>query len=359
MPSSSESRTEKATPKKREDERKKGNIFQSTDVVSSLTILTIFLSIKIAMPYIYRYYTNFLVRYFTYNKTVSSLNENFVLDIFKNSWFSILLISAPAMIASILVSVLVTGAQTRFKISYEKIKFKFSNISPLKGIARMFSIRSVVELLKSIIKTACIGYVIYLQIKRIYSKCIGMMYSDLMESVIMILNGIMDLVIQMSLVFIAIAVADYFYQWWEYERSIRMTKQELKEEYKQLEGNPEIKGKIRQVQRSVSRQRMMQKVPTADVVVRNPTHVAVALRYDLKKDNAPIVVAKGQDYMALKIVEIAESCSIPMKEDKPLARALYAAVEVGSEIPADFYQALAEVMAWVYRLKKERGQETH
>jgi flagellar biosynthesis protein FlhB len=353
---SSENKTEKATPKKRKDERKKGNIFQSADVVSSVSILAVFVMLRITFPYLYRYLFNFIVRYLSFTGTKTTLSQAAAMDVLRDAWITLLLICAPVLIASLLAAVLATGAQTRFKFSGEKIKFKFSNISPIQGFQRLFSIRSIAELIKSILKTIAIGYVIYIQIKKIVAGCIAMMYGDVFQSSVTMMNAIMDMVLQMMLVFIAISAADYFYQWWEYERSIRMTKQEVKEEFKQLEGNPEIKGRIRQVQRRISNRRMMQQVPKADVVIRNPTHVAVALRYDAQKDAAPVVVAKGQDYLALKIIEIAQMYHIPMKEDRPLARALYASVEVNDQIPPEFYQAMAEVMAWVYRLKQE-GEE--
>lgn len=354
MPSGAQDKTEKATPKKREDERKKGNIFQSTDVVSALSILGIFVVLKIAFPYMYVYFGNFLIAFFGRIRTVNGLDVNAAQILMTDALTALLLLCAPVMAASILIAVLATGVQTRFRFSGEKIKFKLSNLSPLQGIKRLFSLRSVIDVLKSIIKITICGYVLYLQIKGICNRCIGMMYGDVRDSTVSILNSIMDLVFQISLAFIGLAAVDYFYQWWEYERNIRMSKQEIKEEYKQLEGNPEIKGKIRQQQRQMARQRMMQQVPTADVIVRNPTHFAVALRYDAKKNTAPVVVAKGQDYLALRIIDIASENHIPMKEDRPLARALYASVKVNEEIPAEFYQALAEVMAWVYQLNKER-----
>lgn len=348
-----EEKTEKATPKKREDERKKGNLFQSSDVVSALSILAIFLVLRITFPYIYRYLSNLFIQYFTYAKTTDSLSQTFMEDINRGSWIAILLLSGPVMIVSVVVAILAAGAQTKFKFAHEKIKFKLSNISPLQGIKRLFSLRSIIEVLKASVKIAIIGYLIYLKIQDVFSQCASMTDNGVMQSSVSILNDIMELVTEMSIVFIGIAALDYFYQWWEYERNIKMTKQEIKEEYKQLEGNPEVKGKIRQLQRDMSRKRMMQQVPTADVIIRNPTHFAVALRYDPEKDEAPVVVAKGQDYLAFKIIEIAEQYQIPMKEDRPLARALYASVDVNMAIPPEFYTALAEIMAWVFKMKKE------
>ena len=352
MASASE-KTEKATPKKREDERKKGNIFQSADTVSAFSVLAVFLALRIAMPYLYSSISQLITGYIQAIGTHDTLSQAYSLDVNRDMWLKILLLSAPVLVASAGAGVLVTGIQTRFKFSGEKIKFKLSNISPLQGIKRMFSLRSVVELLKSLFKTVVIGCIIFLQMKNICTQCVAMMSEDVMQATVSILGDVMDMVIQISVVFVAMAAFDYLYQWWEYERNIRMTKQEIKEEYKQLEGDPEIKGRIRQQQRAMARQRMMQQVPDADVIIRNPTHFAVALKYDAQKDSAPVVLAKGQDYMALRIVEIAEKYHIPMRENKPLARALYASTEVNMEIPPEFYNALAEIMAWVYQLKKE------
>ncbi|MCI1981589.1 MAG: flagellar biosynthesis protein FlhB [Oscillospiraceae bacterium] len=348
-----EEKTEEATPKRREDERKKGNLFQSTDAVATLSVLVIFLILRAVMPYLYRYSADFMVQHLGYIKTTETLNTHFALDMCRDGWVAILLLSAPVMITSVVIAIVAAGIQTRFKFSHEKIKFKFSNISPIQGFKRLFSLRSVMEVLKSAVKIVLMAYILYVQIKKISSQCASMMGQSVLTGTTVMLDDIMDLVIQMSLVFLAMSVLDYFYQRWEYNRNIKMTKQEVKEEYKELEGNPETKGRIRQMQKKMSRQRMMQQVPTADVVVKNPTHYAVALRYKIDQDNAPVVVAKGRDYLALRIIAVAEQCSIPTKEDRPLARALYAAVEIDQEIPPEFYTALAEIMAWVFRLKKE------
>jgi flagellar biosynthetic protein FlhB len=351
---SAEDKTEKATPKKREDERKKGNVFQSADVVSALSIFVVFLALRLEFPYLYSYLYNFMHSYLSRAGIVATLDSLSSLDVIREFWFAILLTCAPVLIASLLAAVLATGIQTKFKISGEQIKFKFSNISLFQGFKRLFSLRSIVELIKSIIKTIAIGYIMYLQIKKVFESCASMMSNDIDQSCLQIVNDIMDMVIQMTLVFLAIAAADYFYQWWDYERRLRMTKEEIKNEAKQAEGDPQIKGKIREQQRSIARMRMMQKVPEADVVIKNPTHYAVAIKYDPenKKQKAPIVVAKGKGYIALKIIAIAEDNKVTVTENRPLARALYQSVKVGREIPGQFYQAVAEVLAFVYNLKK-------
>ncbi|MBW7573366.1 flagellar biosynthesis protein FlhB [Caproiciproducens faecalis] len=347
------SKTEKATPKKREDERKKGNIFQSSDVISALSILSLFMVLKTVLPFMYHYLSNYLSKYIAYTKTVPVLSSEFAMDVAKDTMIALFLLAGPIMLTSIAVGVIATGAQTRFKVSKENLKMKFSRLSPLRGIKRMFSIRSITELVKAMLKISIVFYILYASFMKIAKYFTQLMYEDIFSAVLFILNSIMDIVIQLSIAFIFIAALDYLYQWWEYERNIKMSKQEIKEEYKQMEGDPQIKGQIKERQRKMSMQRMMQQVPTADVIVRNPTHFAVALKYDIEKNSAPIVVAKGQDYVALKIIEIAEQNHIPMTENVQLARALYKAVDVNREIPEEYYVILAEIMAWVYSMKKE------
>lgn len=177
---------------------------------------------------------------------------------------------------------------------------------------------------------------------------------DVAVSTVYVLKKIMTLVLQVSMYFTAVAAVDYFYQWWSYEKKLKMSKDEVKEEFKQLEGNPEIKGKIKDMQRQRARARMMQAVPTADVIIRNPTHYAVALRYDPEKDNAPRLVAKGQDELALRIVKIAEENDVTVIENKPLARGIYAVTPLDAEIPGEYYGVVAEILVQVYKLKNKQ-----
>ncbi len=350
MPDSS--KTEKATPKKRQDEQKKGNIFQSTDIVSALSLLVIFMILRATLPHTYEFMQQFLTRYFSYISSMDTMTQAGVIDIAKDCIQAIFSLAGPMMLASIAAAIVGTGVQTRLRFSREKIKFKFSNISPLQGLKRIFSLRSIVELIKSIVKISVMLYLLYTSLLSISNDFTKLMYADVYQGVLFILSNIMSIVLKLSVAFIAISALDYLYQWWEYERNIRMSKQDLKEEYKQMEGDPYVKSQQRERRRKMSMQRMMQQVPTADVIVRNPTHFAVALRYDIKKDAAPMVVAKGQDYSALRIIEIAEKHHIPMTENKPLAQALYREVEVNRPIPAEYYVILAEIMAWVYSMKR-------
>ena len=273
------------------------------------------------------------------------------------SLIALILTAGPVMLVAMAIGIITSGIQTKFIFSYENMKMKFSRLSPIKGIKNLLSVRSVVELIKSLLKVSIIGYVLYGGVKGIVNDAMQLMYIDISEAVAFILNSIMDIVIKVGGVFLCIAAADYLYQWWEYEKNIKMTKQEIKEEYKQIEGDPQVKSKIKEVQRKMAMGRMMQQVPKADVVVRNPTHFAVALKYIQGKSSAPIVIAKGQDDVALRIIAKAEEHSVPITENRPLARALYENVEIGYEIPPDYYSAIAEILAWVYSLKKEKFNE--
>ena len=348
-----DNKTEKATPKKRQDERKKGNLFTSKDITSAASLIVIFIVLSIIFPYVYQFMSRLTERYFAYGGTITVLTTDITLEICKYAILAIFIIIAPVMLASTALSILATGTQTKFKITHKKLAFKFSRINIIEGFKRMFSLRSLVEVIKALIKMLVIIYVLYRQFKKIAGSVVELMYEDIMQATVFMLNSIMHIVLQLSIVFIAIAALDYMYQKWQYEKSIRMSKQDLKDEYKQLEGNPEVKGRMKEIQRKISMRRMMQQVPTADVIIKNPTHFAIALKYDAEKNEAPIVVAKGQDYVALKILELAEKNGIPTKEDKPLARALYGAVELNREIPPEFYAALAEIMAWIFTSGKK------
>ncbi len=245
------------------------------------------------------------------------------------------------------MSVLGTGVQTRFLFAKSNLAPKFSRLNPIQGIKNMLSLKSLIELLKNILKITLLGIILYQIIKGDLIPIARTIDMDLKDSSVYVLNAIMDMVLRVSLVFVAVAGFDFFYQWWDYERQIRMSKQELKEEFKQTEGNPEIKGRIRSLQRERARSRMMQSVPEADVIIRNPTH------YDIEKDNAPVLLAKGQDELALRIVAMGEEHGVYVIENKPLARGIYAATQVGAEIPSEYYGMVAEILVYVYRMNNK------
>lgn len=349
-----EDKTEKASPKKRRDERKKGNVFQSKDVVTVGVILISFTMLNFWMPYIYVYTRDVFYKYVSLIKSTTAINNAFVIQLFKDMSFTVFASTGLLMFSVMLVAVVAAGAQTKFLITHENIKFKLSKLNPLSGIKRMFSIRSVVEVLKNLIKIAILGYIIYSSIINRLLQVPKLVAIDLTSSVSFITASVMAIVKSVIIAFVAISAFDFLYSWWEYEKKIKMSKQEVKEEYKQLEGDPQVKGKIKERQRAASMTRMMQQVPKADVIIRNPTHFAVAIKYDLEKDNAPIVIAKGMDSIALRIIEKAEENKINIVENVPLARALYKEAELNKEIPLEYYEPVAEVLAWVYRIREKR-----
>lgn len=349
-------KTEKASPKKRKDERKKGNVFQSKDVVTVCIIAISFYILKIWVPHIYKFTSHSLIKYISLMETTIEFSDSFIVQTFKDIAFTIFGSAGVLMIAVIAATIIITGSQTKFLISKESIKFKFSKLNPLSGIKKMFSLRSAVELLKNIIKITILGIVIYSSISKRLYEVPRLMSMDLNAGLSFIITTIMSLVNSIIIAFVAISAFDFLYQWWEYEKNIKMSKQDQKEEYKQQEGDPQLKGKMKEKARAISMTRMMQQVPNADVIIRNPTHFAIAIKYDIKSDRAPIVLAKGQDNIAMKIIEKAMENNINMVENKPLARALYDNAEINKEIPLEYYEPIAEVLAWVYKLK-EKGKQ--
>jgi len=304
-------------------------------------------------PYIYKYTSNVFYKYVILTKNTYTINDNLITQAFKDITFTIFASAGLVMLFVITTTVVLTGAQTKFLISKENIKFKFSKLNPLSGIKRMFSIRSLVEVIKSLIKISILVYVIYSSIANNLFQVPRLISANLAAGINFIRTSVMSIVKSVVIAFIVISAFDFLYSWWEYEKSIRMTKQEVKEEYKQLEGDPKIRGIIKEKQRAFSMTRMMQQVPKADVIIRNPTHYAVAISYNIEKDNAPIVLAKGKDRMAARIIEKAEEYKINIIENIPLARALYAESEINREIPVKYYEDVAEILAWVYRLKEK------
>lgn len=349
-----DTKSEKATPKKRRDERKKGNIFQSKDIITVVSLLGVTYTIKLLFPRIYLTAKEFLVRYITYAGTKEKITSDFVIDITTGFIVAFASIIVPILLMSILTSIVATAAQTKLLFSMESLKPKWSRISLLQGFKRLFSLKSLVEVVKGTIKITILFVILFNYFEsRIldFSKTISM---SIMAATGFILSSCVGLIFNISIAFVAISVLDYFYQWWDYERQLKMSKQDIKEEYKQTEGNPQIKGKIKELQRKMAMSRMMQEVPGADVVIKNPTHFAVALRYNSDRDAAPVLVAKGQDEMALRIIKVAEMNGVYVVENKPLARAIYATTDLKREIPAEFYGTIAEILVTVYRLKNKK-----
>lgn len=245
-------------------------------------------------------------------------------------------------------ALLINFVQVGFSISAEAMSPKFDKLNLIKGFSRMISKRSIVTLVQSMLKMAVVGYVLYITVKGEQSKLIGLADMSVKPAMLVVINIVFKMGFRAGAFLFALAAFDYAYQRWEFEQSLKMTKQEIKQETKQSEGDPLIKSRIRGIQMEMAAKRMMQEVPQADVIITNPTHIAVALKYSMETDGAPIVCAKGERLMAEKIKVIAREHNIPIVEDKPLARVLYA-MELGQEIPAALYAAVAEILASILR----------
>ncbi|MCI9391150.1 MAG: flagellar biosynthesis protein FlhB [Oscillospiraceae bacterium] len=346
-----DSKTERATPKKRRDERKKGNVMMSKDVVSVATLLGSLAMLKLMSGMVVEQAGNLFQNAFYYvTASYSAPLPDFLREMFSRYILMFIMVAGPFLGVTAVLAVSATFAQTKLLVTGESLKPKFNRISPLQGFKRLFSLRSVIEALKGILKISILLYLIFNYFSKVavgFSRFLDM---DVGQACGILFQDILTLVLQVAVAFTALAAADYLYQWWDYERQLKMSKQEIKEEYKQTEGDPQVKGKIKEIQRRRAQQRMMQQVPDADVVIRNPTHVAVALRYKPDRDEAPVVVAKGLDELALRIVKTAEDHKITVVENVPLARSLYAGADLDREIPPEFYGPVAEVLVYVLKL---------
>lgn len=343
-------KTEEATPKRKEEARQKGQVAKSMELNSVFVIVGAFLTLKVLGSYIFDELFGYMKTIFT-NLWLADLTITSAEQIFIEFAIIFLKTTLPVMCVILIVGLAVNFMQVGFAFSLEPLMPNFDKVNPITGFGRLFSKRSLVELFKSLFKIAVIGGFVYRFMMKQTKQIPSLIGAELIDSFHLVASLILDLVFNIATVLFVLAVFDYMYQWWENQESMKMSKDDIKQEYKQSEGDPQIKGKIKERQREMSRQRMMQDVPKADVVVTNPTHFAVALKYD-KEMSAPIVVAKGQNLIAQKIKEIAKEHRVVIVENKMLARALYASVEIGNPVPHELYQAVAEVLAYVYKLKK-------
>jgi flagellar biosynthetic protein FlhB len=350
-------KTEKATPKKRRDERKKGNAFQSKDLISVVVLIVGFFILSRLGGFITEQIKNLYVSQLARIDSLHTLSVAAVMEIMRDMILIFAVSVLPLLILIAVTCIVMTGVQTRFLISGELIKFKFSRISIIQGFKRLLSLRSVVQLIKSLLKIILIIWIIYTSVRDMLVAAPDLLNSNIGYTTAYMVEKTMSMVYKICLLFVGVAILDYAYQKYDYEKKLRMTKQEVKDEYKQTEGDPFIKCRIREKQQKISMNRMIQQVPNADVVITNPTHFAVALKYDMERDAAPVVLAKGQDSLALMIIKEAKQHQVFVTENKPLARALYRAVEVNQYIPVEFYQAVAEVLAWVYSNKDKVEKE--
>lgn len=343
-------KTEPATPKRRQEARKKGEVAKSREL-SSVAVLS--------AGVIYLYFATTRMTFslgHIIERTFLSIPQLKLSDIKLLEKVTQLLVDflwlvLPMMLVLFVVALLANFLQTGLIWSVEPLAPKASKIDPIKGLKRIFAKRSLVELGKSIFKLIIVGWAAFSTIKEDFSRLLPLLYQEKIQIISLLGETSFKVIVRCCWVIAILAILDYFYQKWEFEQKLKMTKQEVKEEFKQTEGDPMVKGKIRSAQREMARRRMMEEVPKADVVITNPTHFSVALKYDAAKMASPKIVAKGANRIAFRIREVATENGIPIVENKPLAQNLYK-LELGDEIPSEFYQAVAEVLAYVYSLKK-------
>ena len=343
-------KTEKATPKRRSEARQKGQVARSREL-SSVAVLGVAL---ILFYFAGAWLIDQLGR--VVSTGIGGIATRARRDADMATWalqagWGYLRLILPIMGAVALAAILVNLLQVGFLFSAEPVMPKLSRIDPLKGAQRLLSRQSLAELLKSLGKIAVVGWVAYLTLKGEMKNLPPLVDMSCGQISVYLGNTMVKVMVRGFWVMLVLALLDYGYQKWEYEKNLMMSKQELKEEYRQTEGDPLIRGRIRSLQRAMARRRMMAEVPKADVVITNPEHVAVALRYDAKAMAAPTVVAKGANLLAERIKAVAMEHQVPLVEDKPLAQNLYRLVDVGKEIPAALYRAVAAILAHVYRLK--------
>lgn len=349
-------KTEQPTAKKLEDARKEGQVAKSQEIATAFSLLAFFILLRILYGFMGENFRDIFGNVYNNIPNVARTYDGFLPVAFLNSilihaMLTILLICAPFFIGGFLIAFICDYVQVGFKPTGKPLQPKLSKLNPISGMKKIFSTRKLFDLLKSILKLLVMGIVIYSYfIGR--QESIFLLYDIPLRSAIGLMGSfVIDLGIRIAVAYMVIAFADLIYQRKKFTKDMMMTKQEVKDEFKNSEGNPEIKGAQKRRMMQASRRRMMQQLPQADVVITNPTHYAVAIKYDAAEAEAPIVVAKGADYLAQRIKDIAKENDVEIVENKPLARMLYANVEVGEMVPPELYKAVAEVLAYVYHLK--------
>lgn len=346
-------KTEEATPQRREDFRKQGQVAQTRELSSALALFGLSLLI-------YFMGRLFLEQFFSiYNEMygqqiLSAIKTGDIFPSFVYALKKIFLLTLPVYVMTFAFGIASSVVQIGFLFSEETLKLNINKINPIEGLKRMFSMKALVEGLKALFKFSLVGLVIYLVLKSEVQAIPKLMYSEGMQILYYIGTLVVKTMLCIGALMTLLAGLDYIFQRFDMEKQMRMTKQEVKEEVKSREGDPLIKARIRKIQKEMANKRMMADVPKADVIITNPTHLAIALKYDPNKYAAPVILAKGADHMAKKIRELAEKNEIPIVENKPLARTIFKTLEVGQVIPRELFEAVAEVLAYVFRLRRKK-----
>lgn len=352
-------KTEEPTAKKLSDARNEGQVAKGKDLTSAVMLLVLFMVLRFTVGNMGEGFIECFNKNYTqigdlFTSTHGEYNMQYTIALIQSAALDMLKLLIPFLGIGFIIAIVIELAQVKWKPTSKPLQPKLSKFNPINGIKRMFSVRTLVSLIKQVVILVVIIIVVYNKLKSRMSD-IYMLYDIPLISAIMLLGDIIfDIGTVICVIYTIIGIADYVFEKRKFRKDMMMTKQEVKDEWKNTEGNPEVKNKIRQKMSEASRRRMMQAVPEADVVITNPTHFAVALKYEQNKGKAPVVVAKGEDYLAAKIKEAARENNIEIVENKPLARMLYYNVELDEEIPPELYQAVAEVLAFVYNIKNKR-----
>jgi len=351
-------KTEEPTGKKLNDARNDGKVAKSKELNNAVGLIILFIMLQMLMSSLGGGMLGMFDRF--YGLIPDFIGQNpggpsgrAVSQLLGEAMRGIISMVLPFFIVGVIAMVILDILQVKWKITTKPMQPKLSKFNPMNGIKRIFSKDSLIELLKSIAKIILIAVITYMSVQENLHNLLLLYDISLMRAVMLVGSIVLDTGLRISLAYLVLGFADLIYQKWKFHEEMKMTKQEVKDEYKNAEGDPQIKSKQRARMREASQRRMMQDVPKADVVITNPTHYAVALKYDAEEAQAPVVLAKGTDYLALQIKEKAKEADVEIVENKPLARMLYANVEIGEEIPPELYQTVAEILAAVYRLKNK------
>jgi len=346
-------KTEEPSQHRIEEFRKKGDVVSSKELNSVLVLAACLLTLSLSITFIYEELTKYIEWLYTLDIS-SAFTEKSLKTITTRTIVVAVKCSAPVAFVAMIVGIIAQVSQIGFLYSPDILEAKFERVNPINGIKKLFSMQALFETIKGLIKFVVIISIVYAFMKNELESFNGLMHFEITQSFVQVKSILIKLSFSIILGLGVVALLDFAYQKFTYRKRLMQTKQELKQESKEQDGNPEIKQRIRQIQREMSRKRMIKDIKTADVVVTNPTHISVVIKYDSENMVSPLVVGKGADHMAMKIREIAKENNIPIVENVMLARTLYKTVKIGAPIPRTLYKAVAEVLAFVYKLKKKK-----
>lgn len=349
-----ENKTEEATPKRLSDARKKGQIAKSPDLHSAVSFFAFVMLTGLLGEYLLINSRLFMINSFTLDVSLMELIDSNLGSFLMKNIIQFGILVFPFMVIAVSLAFLVNVIQTGFLYTRDPIKPDLNRINPIQGFKNIFSTKSIFNLVKNLFKLILVFYITYRNFTESAKQILNSGNIGTEKLFFFLMDFIKDLGMDIGIILICLGILDYVMQKRNYKKNLRMSNQEIKDEYKEMEGSPQVKSVRQQKQRQMAMSRMMADIPKATVVVTNPTHIAVVLRYDSETDQAPVVTAKGADYLASKIKEIAEDNDIPIIENKPLARTMYKEVEIGDFIPMELYKAIAEILALVYEMNEKK-----